>query len=230
MSSTSTRQGGLGAGGTRCQDCGNIAKKDCAYMRCRTCCRTKGFECRTHIKSTWVPAYRRRNRRHHHHQLQQQQQFSSLPIPLLNNPKRLRENNPSSGLEVGNFPAEVTSPATFRCVRVSSIEDPTDQYAYRTAVNIGGHVFKGILYDQGPDQGHYSLGECSSRETPPQSLQQPYQFNAAAADLTMATTNTMTTVSTSIVSAETLLPFAYASPFTAFMASAGTQSFFHPKS
>ena len=123
------------------------------------------------------------------------------------------------GLEVGNFPAEVTYPATFRSVRVSSIEDAADQYAYRTAVNIGGHVFKGILYDQGPNQGHHSLGECSSRER----QLQPNQINAAA--LTMATT---TTTSTSVAT-ETLLPFAYAAPFNAFM-SAGTQFFFHPKS
>ncbi|XP_022725081.1 protein SHI RELATED SEQUENCE 1-like [Durio zibethinus] len=204
-----SRQGGFG--GTRCQDCGNQAKKDCDYMRCRTCCRSKGFECQTHIKSTWVPAYRRRQRH---------QQFSSVSqqhLPL-QNPKRLREN-PSSGLEVGNFPAEVTSPATFRCVRVSSIEDAADQYAYRTAVSIGGHVFKGILYDEGPDQGHYSLGECSSRETQPQ----PNQINATA--LTMATSPTTSTW----IAAETLFPLAYASPFNAFT-SAGTQFFLHPKS
>ena len=123
------------------------------------------------------------------------------------------------GLEVGNFPAEMTSPATFRCVRVSSIEDADDQYAYQTAVTIGGHVFKGILYDQGPNPSHHLLGECSSRET----QSQPNQINAAA--ITMATT---TTTSTSFA-AETLPPFAYASPFNAFM-SAGTQFFFYPKS
>ncbi|XWS40081.1 hypothetical protein CRYUN_Cryun18bG0109700 [Craigia yunnanensis] len=206
----SSRQGGFGV--TRCQDCGNQAKKDCGYMRCRTCCRSKGFECQTHIKSTWVPAYRRRHRH---------QQLSPAPLQhlSLHNPKRLREN-PSSGLEVGNFPAEVTSPATFRCVRVSSIEDAADQYAYRTSVNIGGHVFKGILYDQGPDQGHQSLGECSSREA----QAQPNQINAAA--LRMATTNTTTSTS---VAAETFIPFAYPSPFNAFL-SAGTQFFLHPKS
>ncbi|MBA0683042.1 hypothetical protein Goari_024720 [Gossypium aridum] len=208
MMMSSRGYGGGTGGGTRCQDCGNQAKKDCNYMRCRTCCRSKGFECQTHIRSTWVPAYRRRHRHHHQHQQQ----------PLQHNPKRLREN-PSSGLEVGDFPAEVTSPATFRCVRVSSMEDTTaggDQYAYRTAVMIGGHVFKGILYDQGPDQGHYSLGECSSRETP---LQQPNQA------LTMATANTATASAT-----ETLLPFAYPSPFNAAFMSAGTQFFLHPKS
>lgn len=37
------------------------------------------------------------------------------------------------------------------------MDDADEQYAYQTAVNIGGHVFRGILYDQGPD-GHYSTG------------------------------------------------------------------------
>ncbi|OWM80298.1 hypothetical protein CDL15_Pgr019578 [Punica granatum] len=40
--------------------------------------------------------------------------------------------------------------ALFRCVRVSSFEEP-EQLAYQTSVRIGGHVFKGILYDDGPD-------------------------------------------------------------------------------
>ncbi|KAK9165389.1 hypothetical protein Scep_000580 [Stephania cephalantha] len=69
--------------------------------------------------------------------------------------------NPTSGLELANFPPELNSPATFRCVRVSSMYDADDQYAYQTAVNIGGHVFKGILYDQGLDQ-HSHRGEGSS--------------------------------------------------------------------
>lgn len=55
------------------------------------------------------------------------------------------------GLESsGNFPSEVTTPANFRCVRVSSVDDSDDQFAYQAAVNINGHLFKGILYDQGP--------------------------------------------------------------------------------
>lgn len=54
------------------------------------------------------------------------------------------------GLEVGQFPAEVSSSVVFRCVRVRSLDGPDEQCAYQTAVNIGGHVFKGILYDQGP--------------------------------------------------------------------------------
>lgn len=49
-------------GGLTCQDCGNQAKKDCSHRRCRTCCKSRGFDCATHVKSTWVPAARRRER------------------------------------------------------------------------------------------------------------------------------------------------------------------------
>lgn len=46
-----------------CRDCGNKAKKDCTYRRCRTCCKSRGYGCATHVRSTWVPAARRRERR-----------------------------------------------------------------------------------------------------------------------------------------------------------------------
>jgi LRP1 type putative zinc finger protein len=72
--------GGAGTGGgragTSCQDCGNNAKKDCAHMRCRTCCRSRGFSCPTHVKSTWVPAAKRRER---------QQQLAALFRGAANN-------------------------------------------------------------------------------------------------------------------------------------------------
>ncbi|CAI9769857.1 unnamed protein product [Fraxinus pennsylvanica] len=84
--------------------------------------------------------------------VQQQQRLGS-------NPKRHREN-PALGLE-GDFPAEVISPAVFRCVRLSSTDNAADQYAYQTSLNIGGHVFTGILYDQGPE-GTNVAGESSS--------------------------------------------------------------------
>lgn len=63
---------------------------------------------------------------------------------------------------MANFPPEVSSSAVFRCVRVSSIDNADDQFAYQTAVNIGGHVFKGILYDQGLETSHNMPGESSS--------------------------------------------------------------------
>lgn len=50
------------AGTMACHDCGNQAKKDCVHMRCRTCCKSRGFECSTHVKSTWVPVSKRRQR------------------------------------------------------------------------------------------------------------------------------------------------------------------------
>ncbi|KAE8715672.1 Protein SHI RELATED SEQUENCE 1 [Hibiscus syriacus] len=153
--------GSGGGGGISCQDCGNQAKKDCPHMRCRTCCKSRGFDCQTHVKSTWVSASKRRERQQQLAALQQQQ----LQLRT-ENPRRHRENRSSSslaytrlpvnasGLELGNFPAEVNSEVVFRCVRVSGIEDADDQYAYQTAVNIGGHVFKGILYNQGPESGY----------------------------------------------------------------------------
>lgn len=79
------RSGG-GGGGPSCQDCGNQAKKDCAHMRCRTCCKSRGLECPTHVKSTWVPAAKRRER---------QQQLASSQHPQGENvPKRPREHFP----------------------------------------------------------------------------------------------------------------------------------------
>nr|ADQ43204.1 unknown [Schrenkiella parvula] len=153
-----------GSGGPSCQDCGNQAKKDCAHMRCRTCCKSRGLECPTHVKSTWVPAAKRR---------ECQQQLGSGQQPQGESvPKRQREQFPArstslvctripthnTSLEIGNFPAEVSSAANFRCVRVSSVEDGEDEYAYKTAVSIGGHIFKGILYDQGPAERSSSWG------------------------------------------------------------------------
>lgn len=83
---------------SRCQDCGNQAKKDCSFLRCRTCCKSRGFHCQTHVNSTWVPLSKRRPRHLH-----QQQQISSsstinpphqqqLQLPQEEpNPKRSRD-------------------------------------------------------------------------------------------------------------------------------------------
>lgn len=65
------------SGGISCQDCGNQAKKDCSHMRCRTCCKSRGFQCQTHVKSTWVPAAKRRERQQQLAALQQQQEHSN---------------------------------------------------------------------------------------------------------------------------------------------------------
>ncbi|KAJ8772781.1 hypothetical protein K2173_027958 [Erythroxylum novogranatense] len=217
---TVMRQGGSGGGGggMNCQDCGNQAKKDCSHLRCRTCCKSRGFQCQTHVKSTWVPAGKRRERQQH--QQQQEQQFRGGE-----HPKRQRENrnaNPSltcttSGLELGQFPPQLSSPATFRCVKVSSMEDADDQLAYQTAVHIGGHVFKGILYDHGPDSGYNSgRGESSS--------------GGAAQQLNFLTGATTSTSNVNEPNSGALLdPISlYQPPFNAFIA--GTQFFPPPRS
>ncbi|KAK4490684.1 hypothetical protein RD792_001376 [Penstemon davidsonii] len=161
---SSSSGGGGGGGGISCQDCGNQAKKDCVHMRCRTCCKSRGFYCGTHVRSTWVPASKRRERQQppnrHGGQTSTSGQRQTINI---NPPAPAPAPATTTGLEVGNFPAEVSSEAVFRGVRVSSIDDGEDQYAYQTTVNICGHVFKGILYDQGTEtQYNMVAGETNS--------------------------------------------------------------------
>lgn len=50
--------------------------------------------------------------------------------------------------------------AKFRCVRVRSNDDWVNEVVYHTSVRIEGHVFSGLLHDQGPFQGGF--GESSS--------------------------------------------------------------------
>ncbi|XP_020085471.1 protein SHI RELATED SEQUENCE 1-like [Ananas comosus] len=116
------------------------------------------------------------------------------------------------GTVAGSFPSEVSSAAVFRCIRVSPMDEADDEFAYQTAVNIGGHVFKGILYDHGPDSHQYG-GEPSSS---------PAAANAAAA-------LAMSSSAAAMASAGLLDPSAvYPAPISAFMA--GTQFFpQHPR-
>ncbi|PHU25198.1 Protein SHI RELATED SEQUENCE 8 [Capsicum chinense] len=93
-----------GGGGISCQDCGNQAKKDCQHMRCRTCCKSRGFQCQTHVKSTWVPAAKRRER---------QQQLMALQQGHNNNnnnnkSKRQREDPSTSSLVSSRLPSTTT--------------------------------------------------------------------------------------------------------------------------
>ncbi|KAK6256822.1 hypothetical protein QUC31_000281 [Theobroma cacao] len=220
-------------GGMNCQDCGNQAKKDCTHLRCRTCCKSRGFQCQTHVKSTWVPASKRRERQQQLAALQQQQQQQQQNQQQEQqqfrgeNPKRQRENQgaPSlactrlspttSGLELGQYPPEVNSPAVFRCVKVSAMDDADEEFAYQTAVNIAGHVFKGILYDQGPESRYTSGGESS----------QPLDLITAA---TTAAATTTTATTSSNPGTSMLDPSLYPAPLNAFIA--GTQFFPPPRS
>ncbi|XP_042402139.1 protein SHI RELATED SEQUENCE 1-like [Zingiber officinale] len=214
-SSSSSRSGTIS-----CQDCGNQAKKDCPHLRCRTCCKSRGFDCATHVRSTWVPAAKRRER-----QQQQQQHLLVRSAALAAHPpaaaaepsKRPREAiltrlstvATSSGGEV-SFPAEVSSPAVFRCLRVSSVDETAaaeEEFAYQAAISIGGHVFKGILYDHGPDHPASSPSAA-----------------AAAAAIPAGPSSTSVTLAGVATSAGLVDPSSlYPTPLSAFMA--GTQFF-----
>ncbi|PPD80791.1 hypothetical protein GOBAR_DD22283 [Gossypium barbadense] len=121
------------------------------------------------------------------------------------------------GLELGQFPPEVSSPAVFRCVKVRAMDDVEGEFAYQTAVNIAGHVFKGILYDRGPESRYTSGGESS------QQLNLITTASTTAAAATTTTTATSSDPGTSMID-----PSLYPAPLNAFIA--GTQFFPPPRS
>lgn len=128
-------------------------------------------------------------------------------------------------MELAPFPAEVSSPAVFRCVRVSAMDDVEEQFAYQTAVNIGGHVFKGLLYDQGLD-GHYTsattAGECSSGH---QDGGGGHHHNQQQLNLITTTTSTSANPPTATLLDPSVV---FPTPLNAFVA--GTQYFPPPRS
>ncbi|XP_075512244.1 LOW QUALITY PROTEIN: protein LATERAL ROOT PRIMORDIUM 1-like [Primulina tabacum] len=158
-------------GTTTCQDCGNQAKKDCIHRRCRTCCKSRGYDCVTHVRSTWVSASRRRERQIARENIPaagSSQSTSGTKKPRLcgtsqttttashtstSNTTPPRSFDTSSSHQDASFrdslPGQVHAPAVFKCVRVTSLDDGEDEYAYQAVVKIEGHVFKGFLYDQG---------------------------------------------------------------------------------
>ncbi|CAL4907950.1 unnamed protein product [Urochloa decumbens] len=172
-------QGGAGSVAATCHDCGNQAKKGCKHSRCRTCCNSRGFECETHVRSTWVPAARRRER------LQLAGGDGASPPPAApaaakkprlacqtttatattnsrtstSNATTPRSFDTSSSHQDASFkdnlPRQVRGPAVFRCVRVTSVDDGggrgAGEVAYQAAVTINGHLFRGLLYDHGAD-------------------------------------------------------------------------------
>lgn len=124
------------------------------------------------------------------------------------------------GFELGHFPAEVNASAMFRCVKVTSMDEADEHMAYQTAVNIGGHVFKGILYDQGPDnrytpRGGGGGGESSSHT---QQHQQPLHLMGPSSG---------GTAPTSYQNVGMIDSSGYPAPLNAFMA--GTQFFPPPR-
>ncbi|KAG5249938.1 protein SHI RELATED SEQUENCE [Salix suchowensis] len=169
-----------------CRDCGNRAKKECQYRRCRTCCKSGGYECTTHLKSTWVPAARRRERLGYSSggggggssasssgggciggkRPRDNANATSKSFSTSNNNAAASLNlDTGSSYQDGSFkqslPVQVCAPAVFRCVRVTAINGGGAEVAYEAKVNISGHVFKGFLYDQGINEK--KLFPCNSK-------------------------------------------------------------------
>lgn len=166
---------GSSSGTVTCQDCGNQAKKDCSHRRCRTCCKSRGFDCLTHVKSTWVPAARRRERLivagssstaagatgcssgstsgAKKPRLVASQTTATSHTSTSNTPPRSFESGSShqDASFKDTLPGQVRAPAVFKCVKVTAVDDGEDEFAYQAVVKIGGHIFKGFLYDQGVD-------------------------------------------------------------------------------
>ncbi|XP_031247603.1 protein LATERAL ROOT PRIMORDIUM 1-like [Pistacia vera] len=153
-----------------CKDCGNRAKKECSFSRCRICCKSRGYDCATHVRSTWIPSSKRRDKKFTMDGGSSASASSSsgakrsrLPVPALSS-DNLTTNSSDFHLPTLCFtgsvpqdasfkkalPGKVKAPAVFRCISVTSINDGEDnEIGYVGTVNISGHVFKGFLYDQG---------------------------------------------------------------------------------
>ncbi|WVY99895.1 hypothetical protein V8G54_025965 [Vigna mungo] len=152
-----------------CQDCGNRAKKDCIFRRCRTCCKGRGYDCSTHVKSTWVPSIRRREREMVVAPAGGVGGGSKRPRAIVGSSQNATATSHSSNSNATtpkslatisshqdasfkqSLPGHVRAPAVFKCHRVSAIGNGEDEFAYLATVHISGHVFKGFLYDHGVD-------------------------------------------------------------------------------
>ncbi|XP_075522073.1 protein LATERAL ROOT PRIMORDIUM 1-like, partial [Primulina tabacum] len=185
LQSGSSSGGNIGGpslfGATSCQDCGNQAKKDCTYRRCRSCCKSRGYDCATHVKSTWVPAVCRRERKLTA-TAKSSQSTSGVKKPRLGggasqttttgSPTTTSNTSPPRSFDTssshqdasfkGPLPGQVRAPAVFKCVRVTALDDGEDEFAYQAVVRIGGRVFKGFLYDQGREYGFSNISELHS--------------------------------------------------------------------
>ncbi|XP_023527541.1 protein LATERAL ROOT PRIMORDIUM 1-like [Cucurbita pepo subsp. pepo] len=164
--------GGDGSLGV-CRDCGNRAKKECEYRRCRTCCKGRGNHCSTHVKSTWVPASRRRERQmlvvmdgvatsgssgsssagaKRPKVLIPSQTTAAASTSNATTPRSFETTSSHQDASFKkSLPGQVRAPAVFKCHRVTAISSGEGELTYQATVNIGGHVFKGFLYDQGAD-------------------------------------------------------------------------------
>ncbi|CAN6198676.1 unnamed protein product [Urochloa humidicola] len=160
-----TRAASGGGGGIiRCQNCWLLAKADgCAHRRCRTCCTGRGFVCPAHVTpSSPAPAPVQRAPT-------ASASTAAAAVAALTRKRPLDAvaTSPTTSSSVGQptaaalegFAREVSLDAVFRRVRLG----PDDaEVAYHATVTIGGHVFRGVLYDVGRPRGRRRRSAAST--------------------------------------------------------------------
>ncbi|KAF8091143.1 hypothetical protein N665_0452s0012 [Sinapis alba] len=128
-----------------CKDCGNRAKKECLFERCRTCCKNRGYNCATHVKSTWVPSSAAsrssssssdRNKK-----LKIDSSDKTKSVLIVPTTTSRQERSFKEGL-----PGKIEAPAVFKRTRVTAVSNNEQaEIGYLATVTISGHVFKGFL-------------------------------------------------------------------------------------
>ncbi|XP_009139241.1 protein SHI RELATED SEQUENCE 6 [Brassica rapa] len=151
-----------------CRDCGNRAKKECSFERCRTCCKSRGYKCATHVKSTWIPSSSSSSHHHHHHSpSSDRNRNKKLKIDSSNNPSVLIVPTTTSRRQERSFreglPGKIEAPAVFKRTRVTAISnEEQSEIGYQATVTIHGHVFRGFLHYHGVD--HNKAFPCLSNK------------------------------------------------------------------
>ncbi|KAL0652528.1 hypothetical protein Bca4012_095219 [Brassica carinata] len=148
-----------------CKDCGNRAKKECLFERCRTCCKSRGYNCATHVKSTWVPSSHRRS-------VSRSSSSSSdrnkkLKLDSSDKPKSVEIVPTTTSRQETSFkeglPGKIEAPAVFKRTRVTAVSNNEQaEIGYQATVTISGHVFKGFLHYYGVD--HNKSFPCLSNK------------------------------------------------------------------
>ncbi|KAJ0247012.1 Protein SHI RELATED SEQUENCE 6 [Hirschfeldia incana] len=142
-----------------CKDCGNRAKKE-------TCCKSRGYNCPTHVKSTWVPSSAAsrssssssdRNKKLKLDSSDKPKSFLIVPTTT----SRQQETVETSFKE--GLPGKIEAPAVFRRTRVTAVSNNEQaEIGYQATVTISGHVFKGFLHYYGVD--HNKAFPCLSNK------------------------------------------------------------------
>ncbi|KAF8117373.1 hypothetical protein N665_0011s0091 [Sinapis alba] len=150
-----------------CRDCGNRAKKECLFERCRTCCKSRGYNCATHVKSTWVPSSSSSHHHQHSSSSSSDRNKKKLKIDPSDKPSVLIVPTTTSRRQETRFkeglPGKIEAPAVFKRTRVTAISnEEQSEIGYQATVTINGHVFRGFLHYHGVD--HNKAFPCLSKK------------------------------------------------------------------